>query len=144
MSTEPFPMGTIIAERQIAAYDEKGEKRAIVIRLGAPVRVRFPRGTRPSLDPSQPGFFRCPLQITGLDLDERVYPIAGEDAFEAMQYAINFANDLLRDGCARLGLQNRARVDESVPDHWIWRYPAEHGAAGNFVSINAPPPNSRS
>ncbi len=115
MPQEPFPMGTIIAERRMVAYEKNGEERGIVVRLGAPVRRDL--GGLPH--------FRCPLQIQGLDVDGRVYPAGGGDAFEAMQYAIDFAGDLLNGGYARLGLENRTRTDSSTRDHWIWRYKAQ-------------------
>lgn len=124
MSNEPFPMETIIAERQLVAFNQNG-KHIIVVRLGAPMRFQFPYGREPMQDPNQRGIFRCPLQITGLDLDHRVFPISGADAFEALQYAIDFAGQLLADGYARLNLENRAHFDASTPDHWIWRYPSE-------------------
>jgi hypothetical protein len=87
----------------------------IVVRLGAPVRVG------PSKEFPLP-LFRCPLQIQGLDVDGRVYPAGGGDAFEAMQYAIDFAGDLLKDGYARLRLENKTRIDSSTRDHWIWLF----------------------
>jgi hypothetical protein len=143
MTLKPFPMGMTIAERKISAYDQNGEKRQITVRLGAPVRVAFPNGTQPLSDLSQPGIVRCPLQITGLDVDERVYPIAGGDEFEALQYAIDFAGDILLDGSARLGLKNRSRVDASTRSHWVWQFPPDQSEVGNRAQSSAPPPDSR-
>lgn len=113
MSPTPFPIGTIIAERRISAYEKSGEKRMIQVRLGASIRADVFTGLP---------LFRCPLQVLGIGLDEKIYPIAGGDAFEAMQYAIDFAGDLLKEGYARLQLENRTRVDSTTREHWIWRY----------------------
>jgi hypothetical protein len=119
LPNHPFSLGVIIAERHIAAFDECGTKRVIAVLLGAPVQVepseRFPLPAS-----------CCPLQVEGLDLDGKVYPVLGGDAFEAMQYAINFAGELLKDGYGRLRLENRTRTDSTTPDHWIWRYAAAH------------------
>jgi hypothetical protein len=115
VQNEPYPMGVIIAERRIAAFEASGAKRVVIVRLGAPVQAG------PSEKIPLPAAC-CPLQVQGLDLDGRVYPVLGGDAFEAMQYAINFAGDLLQEGYAQLRLDNRTRTDSSTPDHWIWRY----------------------
>jgi hypothetical protein len=120
MPTNLFPMGTIIPERQLVAYDQRGEERAIVVRLGAPVRFE-PSNSFPFVH------FRCPVQIRRIDLDDRVYPAAGGDAFEALQYAIDFLCDLLKDGYDRLRLENRTRVDATTRNHWIWRYKPDFG-----------------
>ncbi len=115
MQKKPFPMGVIIAERQIFAYEKSGEKRLIVVRLGAPIQMgpseKFPVAAA-----------CCPLQVQGLNNDDKVYPVLGGDAFEAIQYAIDFAGDLLSDGYVRLRLENRSRLDSSTRNHWIWRY----------------------
>jgi hypothetical protein len=123
MKNSEFPLGTVIAERQVPLYDQTGQQRMITVRLGAPVRVRAPDDSL--------RFFRCPLQIAGLDHDERVFAPAGEDAFVALQYSLDFIGDLLKGGADRLGLQNRNRMDPSTRDHWIWRCLAHQSDAAN-------------
>jgi hypothetical protein len=114
MENGDFPLGTIIAQRQVTLYDQTGVERIITVRLGAPVEVRFPSDSL--------RLFRCPLQIAGLDHDGKVFAPAGGDAFVALQYSIDFIGDLIRDGASRLALQNRHRSDPSTRDHWIWRF----------------------
>jgi hypothetical protein len=41
MKQSHFPLGTVIAERQIALYDQTGGKRLVAARLEAPVRNSF-------------------------------------------------------------------------------------------------------
>jgi hypothetical protein len=109
-----FPLGTVIAERQVTLYDQTGKERIVTVRLGAPVEVQFPVAP----------LFRCPLQIEGLDIDGKVFAPAGEDPFVALQYSLDFIGDLLNESSRRLGLENRKRIDASTRDHWIWRYSA--------------------
>jgi hypothetical protein len=121
MENGDFPLRTVIAERQVTLYDQTGEERIITVRLGAPVRVRAPSDSL--------RLFRCPLQIVGLDHDGRIFAPAGEDAFIALQYSLDFIGDLIKDGSNRLALQNRHRSDPSTRDHWIWRYSADRSEA---------------
>jgi hypothetical protein len=118
-------MGTIIAERRLILYSRAGEKRTVIVRLGAPVMVRFPELRQIAHDSSEPGvyLYRCPVQIDGLDHDGKVFPVGGEDPFVALQYAIDLVGDLLNDGSERLQLESRARFDSSTRDHWVWRFP---------------------
>lgn len=122
-----FPLGTIIAERQMTLYDQTSAARLITVRLGAPVAVSFPDGSLPSTSNLEEDFFRCPLEIAGLDHDKKVFAPAGEDAFVALQYALDLIGDLLNDGVRRLGLQNRKRIHPSTRDSWIWHYPVDRG-----------------
>ena len=76
-----------------------------------------PAGANPT------GVFRCPIQILGLDQDERLFGAFGEDSFVAPQFAIDLIGDQLELGMARLGLTNKYPQREGVPkDSWIWRY----------------------
>jgi hypothetical protein len=69
------------------------------------------------------GLFRCPIQILGLDRDERLFGVFGEDSFVALQFAINLIGDQLELGIPRLGLTNEYPQREGAPkDSWIWRY----------------------
>ena len=123
-------MGTIIAERTLAAYDQSGEKHSVVVRLGAPQNYPSIESREPTSDRLPTGIARCPLQIIGLDLDDKIYAAGGNDAFQSMLYAINLAGDLLDAGYARLGFKNRTRFDGTPSDHWIWRFEADHTAIG--------------
>lgn len=106
-----IPLGTVIAERRFALYEQDGQKRQVIVRLGKPVPATMPEKA-----------FRCPLQIEGLELDERIFAPFGEDPFVALQYAINLAGDLLDKRAKELALENRHRTSPSDPNSWIWRY----------------------
>ncbi len=71
------------------------------------------------------GTFRCPFQITGLNHDERVDGVFGEDAFVALQYAIDFIGDRLDLYSKELGLTNKQRRPDGTRDSWIWAYPPD-------------------
>jgi hypothetical protein len=117
-----FPLGTIIAERRVALYDQAGEERWISVRLGSPIAVRLEDGTPLGPKDADEGTFRCPVQILGLDHDETVYASFGEDPFVALHYALDLIGDLLKKGSDRLNLENRHPVPPPTRDHWIWRY----------------------
>jgi hypothetical protein len=120
-----FPLGTVVAERRMVLFDPTGQERPVTIRLGAPVRVQFPGDAKPASATEESGIptYRCPLQIEGIDHDEKVFAPFGGDPFVALQYAIDFIGDLLQEGTERLGLLNRNRVDSHTRNHWIWQYP---------------------
>ena len=125
MQRGQFPIGTIIAERRVKLYDKAGEERSITVRLGSPVGTLLVGDRLLGPDDSEnPTLFRCPFQIKGLDHDDKVYAPASEDPFVALQYALDFIGDLLRDGSRRLDLENRRRSDPARRDYWIWQYPA--------------------
>jgi hypothetical protein len=124
MMPSRFPLGTIIAERRMALYEQTGEERWITVRLGSPIGVRLEDGSPLRPGDSEEGTFRCPVQILGLDHDEGVYAPFGEDPFVALQYAIDLIGDLLNKGSDRLSLENKYRALPPTRDHWIWRYPA--------------------
>ena len=100
-----FPLGTIIAERRITLYDQRGEERAITVRLGSPVGVRLLDGIPLGPDDPEASTFRCPVQIAGLDHDENVYAPFGEDPFIALQYALDLIGDLLKTVAIVCGLR---------------------------------------
>jgi|SRR5580698_8756130 hypothetical protein len=122
MVANGFPLGEVIAERRIILYEQAGEERWITVRLGSPVGVRLEDGSPLQSGDPEEGTFRCPIQILGLDHDEHVYAPFGEDPFVALQYAIDFIGDLLREGSDRLNLENKFQVP-LTREHWIWRYP---------------------
>jgi hypothetical protein len=125
MQPSDFPLGMVVAERKMTLFDPAGQERRITIRLGAPVRVGFPGDPKlaPTAQENEITTCRCPVQIEGLDHDEKVFAPFGEDPFVALQYAIDFIGDLLQGGGERLGLVNRNRVDSHTRNHWIWQYP---------------------
>ena len=93
------------------------------MRLGSPVGACLADGSPLDLGILNDAF-RCPVQILGLDHDERVYAPFGEDPFVALQYAIDLIGDLLKNGSDRLHLENRNPFSPSTQNNWIWRYPA--------------------
>ncbi|MGC2403414.1 MAG: hypothetical protein WA510_26725 [Acidobacteriaceae bacterium] len=121
MNPDSFPLGTVIAERFIKLYAQDDEERRIAVRLGLPVRTRLDGTVLGPQDPSEE-LFRCPFQILGLEIDERVYAPFGEDPFVALQYAIDMIGDLLARQCEHLGLLNKCAFSPLTRDHWIWRY----------------------
>jgi hypothetical protein len=130
--TSPFPLGDVIAERNFTLYEGSREKRQICVRIGSPVLTSLDGGS--SLPTDELAIFRCPLQITGLDCDERVFAPAGNDAFMAIQNAIHLAGDILDSATERLKLVNplavaRERHKPGGPhfadagrSSWLWHY----------------------
>jgi hypothetical protein len=106
----------LIAERRFLAYRADGTSVAIRVRLGTPF-----------LDPSLPGDWRCPVEVTGPGEPRTMAPW-GEDPFVALQYAIDVAGDLLDSMMAREKLEVR-RAGEVHRSSWIWRYPPDDGGA---------------
>jgi hypothetical protein len=51
----------------------------------------------------------------------------GEDAFVALQYAIDVAGDLLDSMMAREKLDVRWKAGEPQRSSWIWQYPPHDG-----------------
>jgi hypothetical protein len=126
-----IPLGDVIAERRFTLHEAAGESRLISVRLGRPI------ATDQKGAPQEDGekyLFRCPLQITGLDCDDKVFAPFGEDPFVALQYAIHLAGDVLDRACERLNLINRLAVirERTQPDgphfedvrraSWIWSF----------------------
>jgi hypothetical protein len=110
----PVPLGDVIAERCFTLKDSLGEPRQITVRLGRPVS---------STSPGLP-HFRCPLQVIGIGRDEAIAAPAGEDAFMALQWAMNLAGDFIDGAVQREGLVNHHRNDLDEKS-WIWRYASE-------------------
>ena len=130
-SRPAFPLGEVIAERQFTLLERSGERREITVRIGKPMPAHFEfAGNGEELAPE----FRCPLVITGFEMDGRVYAPWGEDALVALQYAISFAGQMIDAAVARLNLRNprtegweRASPGEKHFNYpaamdWVWRY----------------------
>ena len=110
----PVPLGDVIAERHFTLKDSSGEPRQITVRLGRP--VSWPLHGIP--------LYRCPLKVIGIGRDEAIAAPAGNDAFMALQWAMNLAGDFIDGAVQREGLVNHHR---SEPDEksWILRYASE-------------------
>jgi len=88
------------------------------VRLGCPFRT-----THAGIDsPDSPSVWRCPIQILGLDRDDKVYAPAGEDAFVALQYAIDLIGGLVTNGMERLQLEDRSQPAPDKEVSWIKRF----------------------
>jgi len=84
----PVPLGTVIAERRIILHEADGQERRVVVRLGLPLPVPAQIGL-------PDGDFRCPTQIIGLGIDERIFAPPGSDAFEAIYNALDLVGQQL-------------------------------------------------
>ena len=90
-----FPLGEIVAKRRFTLYDQSGAALQVIVQIGKPVPVS-----------SHGDHFRCPLSITGLGLDSRVFPPSGEDSLMALQHAIGLAGQVIDEAVRRLNLIN--------------------------------------
>jgi len=125
VKAQPIALGTVICQRNFELYTPQGEPRPIVVRLGLPVATTTD-GRLLGEGEESSGVFRCPVQITGLNIDERVDGIFGEDPFVALQYAIDFIGYRLDAGLKDLKLANKQPSPtnpDSRQDSWIWSYP---------------------
>lgn len=125
------PIGDVIAERRFTLHEEAGTRRLIWVRLGRPIATD--QNGVPQDDGKQ-DTFRCPLQITGLDCDDKIFAPFGEDPFVALQYAIHLAGDVLEAASKRLNLINplAASREHAAPGvlhfedagraSWIWQF----------------------
>jgi hypothetical protein len=120
MKAQPIPLGMVICQRKFHLYTPDGQPRSVIVRLGMPVPTSLD-GCVLAEGSESFGIFRCPVQITGLNHDERVDGIFGEDPFVALQYAIDFIGDRLNQWSTALELTNRQR--NAARDSWIWTYP---------------------
>jgi hypothetical protein len=120
MRADSIPLGKIIGERQFTVYTAEGVQRLITVRLGAPVATTSEGALLPE-GAAATGTFRCPVQIMGVDQDEKIYGVFGEEQFVALQYAINLIGEQLNHGIARMSFTNRY-PGHRLPDSWIWRY----------------------
>ena len=111
-STGVVTLGELAAERAFSLFRANGDQVPVRIRLGKPYREETL------------GDYRCPLQVSGLG-DERIYAPWGEDAFVALQYALDLIGQLLDAALRRQQLQDRKDRASTTESRWIWRYPAD-------------------
>ena len=79
-----FPLGDVVAERRFTLYEKSGVGRQVIVKTRKPIPATH------LADASEDYHFRCPLSITGLRLDGRVFPPSGEDSL--MASAVRFAD----------------------------------------------------
>ena len=118
-----FPLGEIVAKRRFTLYDQSGAALQVIVQIGKPVPVS-----------SHGDHFRCPLSITGLGLDSRVFPPSGEDSLMALQHAIGLAGQVIDEAVRRLNLINplhevrerhhpgKIHFDATGYPDWLYRY----------------------
>jgi hypothetical protein len=106
----------------------------VIVEIGRPVPASLQRAQLADAGEGEGDYFRCPLSITGLGLDSRVFPPAGEDSLIALQYAIGLAGQVIDDAVQRLDLINplhevRKRhhpgskhFDAAGYPDWLFRY----------------------
>ena len=124
MNAQPIALGVIVCQRSFDLYSPDGQSRSVTVRLGLPVATNLDgRVLKEGEEPFST--FRCPFQITGLDHDERVDGIFGEDPFVALQYALDFIGDRLNLYSKEPGLLNKWRRPDGTRDSWIWAYPPD-------------------
>jgi hypothetical protein len=107
----------LIAERRIVLHDANDDERTVVIRLGIPVPVPPSLGLPVSA-------YRCPAQILGLGIDDKIFAPPGLDPFEAVYNALDVVGQQLAYRAEQLKLTNRGGRRESRSLTWIWKYEA--------------------
>ena len=101
---QAFPLGEIVAKRRFTLYEKSGAARQVIVEIGKPVPVSL-QGAQLA-EAGEDDHFRCPLSITGLGLDSRVFPVSGEDSLIALQHAIGLAGQVIDEAVGRLNLIN--------------------------------------
>ncbi len=127
-----FPLGEIIAERRFTLFEKSGTARQVTVQIGKPVPVDSQGNILAIV--GEDDHFRCPLCITGLGIDGRVFPPSGEDSLVALQYAIGMAGQVLDEAVKRLDLINplhevrerhrpgQQHYDATGYPEWLFRY----------------------
>jgi hypothetical protein len=116
-------LGAVIAEHQKKLYDQAGEVRQVIVRMGTPFRAPIDGMALNPLQPDALIIFRCPFQILGLGFGERIYAPVGGNAFECLQFAMDLIGDMLKGECSSLNLEPRPKhLREPPSDYWIWQY----------------------
>jgi hypothetical protein len=105
-----------MAERRLVLHEADGRERVVLVRLGVPVPVPAQVGV-------PEGSFRCPTQIIGLAVDERIIAPPGLDAFEAIYNAMDVIGQQLDQRAEQLRLTNTRKGTDSRTLSWIWKYP---------------------
>ena len=105
-----------IAERSFMLFRRDGTPVPVTVRLGTPFIGKAAKlGARPE--------YSCAVQILGIG-DERVTAPSGEDAFVALQYAIDLVGEKLDGFVRRENLQIRFTSGKHRKK-WIWRFPPD-------------------
>jgi len=129
---QAFPLGEIVAKRRFTLYERSGAARQVIVEIGKPVPVSLQGALL--ADAGEGDHFRCPLSITGLGLDSRVFPPSGEDSLMALQHAIGLAGQVIDGAVRRLNLINplhevwerhhpgKKHFDASGYPDWLYRY----------------------
>jgi hypothetical protein len=112
LGATPPSLTVVIAERTFSLYRADGREVRVIARLGQPYQEE------------SNGDWRCPLQVLGVGND-RIYAPWGEDAFVALQWAIDYIGQLLDAAVTRLELRNGLDRTSTTENRWIWRYPPE-------------------
>ena len=127
-----FPLGEIVAKRRFTLYEKSGRARQVIVEIGKPIPVSLQGARLP--EAGEGDHFRCPLSITGLGLDSRVFPPSGVDSLMALQHAIGLAGRVIDEAVRRLNLINplhevRERhrpgskhFDATGYPDWLYRY----------------------
>jgi hypothetical protein len=127
-----FPLGEIVAKRRFTLYEKSGAPRQVIVEIGKPVPVSL-QGELLA-DAGEDDHFRCPLSITGLGLDSRVFPPSGEDSLMALQHAIVLGGQVIDEAVRRLNLINplheawerhrpgKKHFDAAGYPDWLYRY----------------------
>ncbi len=118
MQSQRSELGPVIAERRFNLHDQGGTERSITVRLGCPFRTTLDGNDSADSLP----LWRCPIQVLGLDRDNQVSAPAGEDAFVALQYAIDLIGEFINNGVERLQLVDRSRLAPDQETSWIKRF----------------------
>jgi hypothetical protein len=129
---QAFPLGEIVAKRRFTLYEKSGAARQVIVEIGKPVPVSLQGALL--ADAGEGDHFRCPLRITGLGLDSRVFPPSGEDSLMALQHAIGLAGQVIDEAVRRLNLINplhevwernhpgKKHFDATGYPDWLYRY----------------------
>jgi hypothetical protein len=104
-------LGMVIAERRIALREADGREREVLVRFGLPVQTL-------------PYLYRCPAQIVGLGIDERIFAAAGLDRIEAIHHALDLVGQMLDLKAEGLGLTNRCEETDLTTESWIGKIPS--------------------
>jgi hypothetical protein len=127
-----FPLGEVVAKRRFTLYEKSGAPRQVIVEIGKPVPVSLQGELLANA--REDDHFRCPLSITGLGLDSRVFPPSGEDSLMALQHAIVLVGQVIDEAVRRLNLINplheawerhrpgKKHFDASGYPDWLYRY----------------------
>jgi len=111
----PISLGTVIAERRILLCEQSGQAREGLVRLGLPIPVSGELGLPPTLH-------RCPAQILGLGIDDKIFAPPGQDPFDAIYNALDIIGQQVDHRASELNLRSSGSRFEPRTLNWIWKY----------------------